>query len=270
MIFPFVIAGLILSGVGLWLLDLAGWQLLWGLPLWLGGIVVSLVLYTLFLIVVSLFLRTDTAPKKPHPFLYFLTVYSMGVLTKLAGIRVQARGLEKLPKDGRFLLAANHRSLFDPLVINWALRKYKLVFVMKPEILKIPIAGPLARASGYLPLDRDNDRAALKTILHAAKLLQEDVCSVGIFPEGTRSRTSGLLPFRNGAFKIAQRAKAPVVVVRLQHVDEAASRFPWRTTHVTLDVCGVLDSAEVAAAPTTETGERVRALLEGGSSDTPV
>ena len=97
------------------------------------------------------------------------------------------RGLEKLPKEGRFLFVCNHRSLFDPLMVMGYLADWNIAFISKPSNMRIPLAGDLAYAAGFLAIDRENDRAALKTILTAADYMKRDLCSIGIYPEGTRT-----------------------------------------------------------------------------------
>ena len=69
--------------------------------------------------------------------------FSIGVLLKLCRVKITLRGLEKLPAEVKWLFVSNHRSNFDPLIAMWALRKYGIAFITKPENLKIPIAGRL-------------------------------------------------------------------------------------------------------------------------------
>lgn len=78
-----------------------------------------------------------------------------------------------------------------------------------------------------LPLDREDNRAAVKTINEAVELLDENVVSMGIYPEGQTNKTEEpLLPFRNGAFKIAQKAKVPIVVCVIENTEKILKNFP--------------------------------------------
>lgn len=264
LLFPFFLIGLILATLAGILLSLHGLQILWGgLLLWLAGTLAALLCYALLLLLVSFFLPTGTPPKRDHPFCRKVTTYTMGLLCRLARIQIHTDGLEKLPQGTPFLLVCNHRSNFDPLIAAWVLRRYPITFVMKPQILKFPIAGPFAFQSGYIPIDRDNNRAALKSILRAVAEIREDGLSIGIFPEGTRNHGSGLLPLRNGAFKIAQKAHVPIVVARLDGVENAAKNFPLRRTAVQFSILHVLPDAQIAAHSTTEVGQCVREILLG-------
>lgn len=130
-----------------------------------------------------------------------------------SGVRVHLCGEEKLPESGRFVLVSNHRSGKDPIAVLAAMYKYNISFISKPSNMKLPVLGKVAYGAGFLPIDRENDRSALRTILQAADYLKRDICSVAIYPEGTRNRGEGLLPFHAGSFKLPQRAGVPLVIM---------------------------------------------------------
>lgn len=122
----------------------------------------------------------------------------------LLGIHVHCQGLEKLPQ-GRFLLVGNHRSNFDPIVTWYALKDRDLAFLSKAENFKIPIFGRIIRKCYFLPIDRQDPRKAMTAINQAAALLENDQVSIGVYPEGTRSKECVLLPFHNGVFENRQK-----------------------------------------------------------------
>ena len=219
----------------------------------------ALLVYALFIVVLSVF--AGNGQEKKYSPLYGKTVTSfMGVACALSNVRIHVSGLDKIPQ-GQFLFVSNHISGFDPLVSGWALRRRRLAFVSKPENMALPVVGRMCRRACFLAIDRENDRAALRTILDAAELMREGEVSFGIYPEGTRSRTGEMLPFRSGAFKIAQRAKAPIVVATVRGTNEIARRAPLRKTDVYLDIRAVIPTEEVCAAKTTELGERIRGIM---------
>ena len=258
MLHPFILLGLVLAVLAGWAIPLQGAAIFWGgALLWLGFSLAAVVLYALALLIASYFVDTEHYPEKNHRGCRAMVAFTMGCICRVLGVQIQVSGLEKLPR-GRFLLVANHRSNLDPIVLGWALRKYGVVFVMKQEMVKWPLVGPLVFRGGYIPLDRDNNRAALKAILRAVDVLKKDWCSVGIFPEGTRNKGQGLLEFRNGAFKIAQKSQVPVVVVKLTGTNPL--RLP-RSTRVQVEVLETLDREYVAGHDTAQIGERVREIL---------
>lgn len=232
--------------------------------LFLAGFFGSLLVFVLILTVVSLFVDTSKPQERPAPFFAAIVTYVMGLLTVLFRVRVHVSEKVPLP-EGKWLLVGNHRSAFDPIVTGWALRKYGLEFISKPENLRLPMVGPFLHKAGFLAIDRENDRAALRTILAAAERIKSGAASVAVYPEGTRSHGEGMLPFRNGVFKIAQKARAPIVVVAVRGADRVAKRAPWRATDVYLEVCGVLDAETVARHKTNEIGEVVQECINSAN-----
>ena len=185
-----------------------------------------------------------------------------GFLCAYGGLKVRIHGREKLPRDRRFLFVCNHRSLFDPLIVMDKLRDYNISFISKPSNLAIPLAGDVAYAAGYLAIDRENDRKALKTILTAADYMKRDLCSVGIYPEGTRSHTEEMLPFHPGSFKLAQRAGAPLVIACVRGTGEI-HKHPLRLPKIVdLDILAVLEPEQVKAMSTSELSDYSRRLIQ--------
>ena len=262
---PYIIIGL---GLSLGICSAAGFSgallIVMLVLLFIAGFAGSLLLFILTLLVISLFIDREKPQKSPAPFFAAVVRYVMGLIVALTRIRLHVSSSAPLP-EGRFLLVGNHRSGFDPIVTGWALRQCGLVFISKPENMALPLVGPFLHKAGYMAIDRENDRAALRTILAAADLLRRGAASVGVYPEGTRSREAGMLPFRNGVFKIAQKAGVPIVVVALRGTDLVLKRAPWRATDVYMDVCGVLSAETVAEKKTNEIGEVVRECINSAN-----
>ncbi len=238
------------------------WYDIWlALPLWLGWFLAATALYFLLLYLISLTVDKSKLVRKKEPFFRWLLNQSVWLILHLGRVDIHCTGLEKLEGLPPFLLIANHRSNFDPFVALAACPKAELAFIAKPEIFSIPIVGRIIHKCFFLPINRTDNRAALGTIKYAAKLLQKGVVSFGIYPEGTRSKTGELLPFRNGAFQIAKRAGAPIVIVKTTGTELIARRFARKRTAIQFDVLDVLDSSAVARLTTREIGEVARALM---------
>ncbi len=233
--------------------------------LWLiAGLLGLMAAYVLLLLGISDLL---VDPRKDYPvqsrYYRFLVKCTVPLLLFFARVRVRASGMEKVPA-GRFLLVGNHRSNLDPLATLWAFRRYDLSFLSKEANFRIPFVGRLIRRACFLPIDREDPRKALTAIKKAVELLRTDQVSMGVYPEGTRSKSGQLLPFHDAVFKIAQRADVPIVVAAISGTEKQRERFPWRSTIVWLDVLDVLPAAELAGVSTAEIGGRVRSLLEEG------
>ena len=239
---------------------LCGFSLWWGVLIFLG---LELLLHALFVFIVWFPIRRVDRSK---PLEQLLPGGPEGVqavdslLCAYGGLRPQVTGAEKLP-DTPCLLVCNHRSMFDPLMILGYLKGQNIAFVSKPSNMKIPLIGDIAYAAGFLPIDRENDREALKTILAAAGYLKKGLCSVAIFPEGTRSRSGELLPFHAGSFKIAQRANVPLVIACVRDTEKASRRLFLRPTKVYLDILEVLPAQQVKAMSTHELADYSRGKM---------
>jgi 1-acyl-sn-glycerol-3-phosphate acyltransferase len=234
-------------------------SILQGLLLFVGAFLGLLLLHVLVLALASLFVNKKDPNPKGFAFYRKLLVISIGPLLQLGAIQVKLVGEEKLPEGG-FLLVGNHRSDFDPITAMWALRKWGLTFVTKKENVDIPVGGRIIVGSGCLSLDRSDDKQGLMVIRQAVRRIRAGD-AIGIYPEGTRSKTGELLPFRVGCFKAAQWAKCPLVVLKVENSELVEKNFLRRRTTVRLTVKAVLPYDEIADMDTAEIGERVRNIL---------
>lgn len=208
--------------------------------------------------VCSLFADQRKKQTRIDPLSRFFLIQALPFLLSFCGVRYRAEGLEKIPKDRPFLLVGNHSSAFDPMIALYALRRCKMIFISKPENFKIPIVGNILHKCMFLSIDREDNRRALETIMTASQYLSSGDCSVGIYPEGTRNREeNSLLPFKPGAFKIAQRSGAPVVVVSVGK-DGARGKSSRR---LLFKVCGVIDTASIPRCTTRDLSERSRRMI---------
>ena len=234
-------------------------SILQGLLLFVGAFLGLLLLHVLVLALASLFVNKKDPDPKRFPFYRKLIILSVGPMLQAGRVRVELVGAEKLPAGG-FLLVGNHRSDFDPITAMWALRKWGLTFVTKKENVDIPVGGRIIVGSGCLSLDRSDDKQGLMVIRQAVRRIRAGD-AIGIYPEGTRSKTGELLPFRVGCFKAAQWAKCPLVVLKVENSELVEKNFLRRKTTVRLTVKAVLPYDEIADMDTAEIGNRVRAIL---------
>ena len=225
----------------------------------LGTFLGLLLLHALVLAAASLFVNKKDPNPKRFAFYRKLLVTSIGPLLQLGAIQVKLVGEEKLPEGG-FLLVGNHRSDFDPITAMYALRGRGVTFVTKKENLDIPVGGRLIAGAGCISLDRADDRQGLVVIRQVVRRIQAGE-AMGIYPEGTRSKTGELLPFRVGCFKAAQGAKCPLVVLRTRGTENIGKNFFLRRTPVTLTVAAVFPYEQIRDLDTTEIGELVRGVL---------
>jgi len=215
----------------------------------------------LFLTICCIPVSTDTYYMKDSPFYRFLVKLAAAVACFGARIRLHVTGMEKLPADRRILFVGNHVSNYDPIVTMHVFRKWKLAYISKASNFKIPWFGRIIRKCCFMDIDRENPRNAIVTINRAAQLLDGQEVSIGVYPEGTRSKTGDLLPFHNGVFKIAQKANADIAVISLNGTQNIAGNFPMRATDVYVDVLEVLPADQYHKVKTDVIGGRVEQLL---------
>jgi 1-acyl-sn-glycerol-3-phosphate acyltransferase len=134
----------------------------------------------------------------------------------LSGIRSVVEGTKYLQRERSAVYCVNHSSNIEPPVVFEALSPLfpNLRILYKAELRKLPILVQAFDIAGFVPLERGNREQSLPAIERAARALREGA-SFMIYPEGTRSRTGELLPFKKGGFIMAIKAGAPVVPVAI-------------------------------------------------------
>lgn len=136
-----------------------------------------------------------------------------------AGIRLQVRGREHLLPHETYLVMSNHQSLYDIPVLFHVIGP-NVRMITKEELFRVPVFGKALEAGGFISIDRSNRMAAIRSLDRARELLASGT-HVWIAPEGTRSRTGKLLPFKKGAFYLALEAGLPILPVTLSGTRDA-------------------------------------------------
>ena len=136
------------------------------------------------------------------------------VILRVCGIRVWVHGQENVDPGMPRIYMTNHQSYFD----IFALLAYLPVdfkFIVKQELMRTPFLGPAMRRAGYIGIDREDPRKAVKSMKKAAQRIAGGA-SVVIFPEGTRSTDGRLQPFKRGGFNLALKSKCDIVPVTIK------------------------------------------------------
>ncbi|MDR0784969.1 MAG: 1-acyl-sn-glycerol-3-phosphate acyltransferase [Treponema sp.] len=189
------------------------------------------------------FLRT----KRPLSILIYRIAQAWALfLFKLTGCELKTRGVENIPKDGPVCFVSNHGSIFD-IVLLLALVGRPVGFIGKKELLLIPFLNIWIFLLGGLFMDRKNLRKAVRTIEKGVKHIREGHAML-IFPEGSRSRGKGLLPFHVGSFRLAVKAGAAIVPVAVTGSYEAfEKRYVLTPGLVTVSFAAPIETAALSA-----------------------
>ena len=234
------------------------WPLLM-LPVLFVGIFLALALLDLgFLWAVCALVDLNKPQEEDSRFYRSVMHVYIEALIQLVLVRLHTKGLENTPKDGRFLLVCNHLFIADPGIVLHCFRKSQLAFLTKKENYSLPFIGAFMHKILCQPIDRENDRQALKSIIKCIQLIKEDKVSVCAFPEGYTSKDGRVHPFRPGVFKIAQKTGVPIVVCTIQNTREIFKNLRHlRHTDVELHLVEVIPPESYAGMNTVALSDMV-------------
>lgn len=142
---------------------------------------------------------------------------------RLSGIRVHAKGMEKLDPGKPYLFMPNHVNLLDPFFYGRVM-PVPYYGVEKRENFKIPFYGWLMKSWGNVPIDRGNLDQAKLDLENARVAIHRDAAWMIVMPEGTRTRDGAVLPFKKGVFHLALATGVPVVPVSMNGAYEIQAR----------------------------------------------
>lgn len=160
--------------------------------------------------------RRRASDEKRRPSLFWpaaaIVVPAVGWFAK-----IEIEGAEHLPEDGSYVLAPNHYSEFDPLIVavaTWRLGRAPR-FMAKESLFKVPVLGALLRGTGMVPVARASNSAAAKQTLQQSTALVAQRRGVIVYPEGTLTRDPDMWPMRGktGAVRLALAAESPIPVI---------------------------------------------------------
>lgn len=228
------------------------------------GVLVLLLWPFIFVGFWSIFYNPKKDYEKPSNSSYNIMIFAYKIGCLLGNVRIHFSGQELLPKNQHYLLVSNHRSKFDHMIQSISLKKSeneKIAFVSKAENFKMFVGRRYIKRNCYISLERDSGRSAVKMIIEAIRLINKENCSVGIYPEGSRSKTLQMLPFHAGSFKIAQKAKCPIVVGITQGTEKIHKNWP-KKTDVYFKIVKVYKAEEIVDKNTNELSEEIENLMK--------
>ena len=265
MLLGVIIAVSVAAALGICLLGGAftGLMWLWLLPaLAVGFVLLGVVLAFLFLLLLASLVDLKKEQKEDDRFYRGTIELYLQSAMKPIGWNITTKGMEKLPEEGRFLLVCNHVALADPVVLLHVFRGKQLAFISKRENQTLFLVGKLMHKLLCQPINRENDKEALKTIVKCIQILRDDKASVAVFPEGYIHQDKKLHHFRPGVFKIAKKTEVPIVVCTMKNTKDAIDNLlHLRKTDIEVSVLDVIYPEDYAQLGTTEMAQQIYEMM---------
>lgn len=237
--------------------------ILWIIVAVIAVMALPFLLLFLFLFICGLFVDTKKQYDRDSRFYRALLDGSTTFILWCLGVRYNIIGEERFPPSGNFLFISNHRSNYDPIIQWTVFKRYKLSFISKKENFRIPMYGRIIHRCCFMPIDRKSPRKAMETVNRAARLLTETENSVGVYPEGKRSKECKLLPFHSGVLKTAQKAGKPIVVSTIEGTENIFRNIKrLHKTVVTIRILETIDADRVRSLKTSELSEYCAGLMK--------
>ena len=191
-------------------------------------IAVHSIIFFLYGFVVTFF---DKTGRMIH---YYVSVPWAKVILWVCGVKIKVNGRGNVDGNIPRVYISNHVSYFDIFALFAGL-PVDFKFVLKEELMKIPLFGQTVRRANHISLDRKDPRKALKSIHEAAKKIRNGV-SVVIFPEGTRSEDGKVQPFKKGSFRLAFQSGCELVPVAIINSRSIVPKGSWRISKGTITI----------------------------------
>ncbi len=215
------------------------------------------------------FTNVEKSADKGSRFFRFMVKISLPVILTAALVKIDKKGLDReLPENTKMLFVCNHQHDFDPIIMLSVFPDSEIGFIGKKEIYETrPIVKRAMHRLHSLPIDRENDREAAKTIINAIKLIKDDKASIALFPEGYVSKSCELLPFRNGSLKIATKAKVPIVVCAINNTRALPKNIFRRKTTVEFRLLDIIYPEQFEGMNTVAIGDIIHTKMEEALTD---
>ncbi len=178
----------------------------------------------------------------------------------LLRLNVIVSGEENIP-EGKFIFVGNHQENFDIIALKPIFKNHPLNFIGKVSLFKMPFLGVWMYIIGNIPIGKNADRAAAESIIKGIKNYKHGH-SVGIFPEGKRSFSNEMIDFKAGAFKLAMKPKADILIGTLYNLDKIFKTYPYKRHKGYIHISPVLKYEDYKDLNSIELSAKVKAIIQ--------
>ena len=198
-------------------------------------VVVSVLFITVYSLIYCAF-----SPRNPKNNYHFAILFSK--MAWMFGLKVTYRISEKAKQSGPAVFIANHQNNYDMVTTTGAVQP-GTVSIGKKSLVWVPFFGIIYWLTGNILINREDKNSAKNTIQQVSEQMHEKNISVMIFPEGTRSRGRGLMPFKMGAFHTALQAGVNVIPTVISNTHEQVKLNRWNNGEVIVEVLDPIDTS---------------------------
>lgn len=228
---------------------------------WLAAIIIAFAFNVAMLFVIlglwPLFHRGERSKHMPT---HRLAMGMMRLVLRLLRVKLHVSGTENIPSNP-FILIGNHQSNYDIMAIKPFIKDQPLIFIAKRELFGWPIIGPYVRLLGNVPINRMTSRSAIESIITGIKRYK-DGYPVAVFPEGKRSHSNTMIDFKPGAFKLATKPQAPILVTSIYNFYKVWQGWPFKTIHAYLHFHPLIQPETYRNKNTQELSKNIKSMIQ--------
>jgi 1-acyl-sn-glycerol-3-phosphate acyltransferase len=228
----YIIFVILITSASILVFDLTTFTVMTAIYIGLSLIAALIIAFIFMLIFLTLYGTTmrKVEPKNMRHHRMINSLFRLAI--RLLRVKLVVTGKENIPKPGEtFVFVCNHQENYDIIAIKPIFNDHPLDFIAKEEVFNWPILGEMIRKLGNIPIAREADRKAIESILKGIKHVKNGI-PMGIFPEGKRTFTNELTDFKPGAFKLAMKPKADILIGTIHSFSNIFKGWPFKRQKV--------------------------------------
>jgi len=243
-------------------LDQANFASVWTYLLLLADFILSYILAFVSVLGITSILGEFRKKKQfDNKFNHYFAQSLLRLALHLARIKTVVTGLENIPKDNKFIFVCNHQENFDIPVLSPIFKGHPMCFIAKEALFNATIIGKWINLLGNVPIGKNADRDAAKSIIMGIKRHKEGL-PFGIFPEGMRARSNEMIEFKPGAFKLAMKPKSNILIGTIYDMGKIFKSIPWKRYVVRVHFHPLLPYQEYKELNSQEISANVKAIIQ--------
>jgi 1-acyl-sn-glycerol-3-phosphate acyltransferase len=230
---------------------------LWMFLIIIGSMILSFFTQILMLHIIGIFRKNKPIDDKINHRLAS-SILKLGL--HLMRVKVIVTGKENIPND-KFVLVGNHQENYDIIILKPIFDGHIINFIAKEALKKLPVFGKWISILGNIYISRDANRSAAESIVKGIKQYKSGT-SMAIFPEGKRSFGNEMIDFKAGAFKLAMKPKADILIATQYDTCTIFKSIPWKRYRVYVHIHPLLKYEEYEGLSSHELSAKVKTIIQ--------